>query len=202
MLASLYVMQQDTITLRSYSCQQKLTFSDTPTAGSFKITCLDKTTASLNYNTTSALIQTALQNKKIDAIVTGSIASGFLITFTGCLANKDISKIIITDNTLIKSTTLVSLTVTYTARGRDEIGVWLQGIESNKEVKASIQPLGGKDFQLLLEGDRKKEAYEIYTVTSINNDQMVIYNNKEFEINRIEKWCGYYYAIITARRPV
>lgn len=202
MLASMYIMEQDTIILRSFNCQQKLAFSQTPTSGSFKITVQGVTTSALAYNVSSASVKTALLNAGVDVLVTGSVASGFLITFRGCLSGLSIPKIIITDNTLVKSGVVVGITVTYTGNGRDELGVWVEGVVQDVTIKASVQPLSGKDYQLLLEGDRKKEAYEVYTKTAISNEQLIIFRNKTFEINKLEIWSGYYYAIITARRPV
>lgn len=202
MLASMYIMEQDTVTLRSFNCQQKLVFSLVPTSGNFKITVQGITTSALAYNVSSASVQTALLNAGVDVLVTGTVASGFLITFRGCLSGRSISKIIITDNTLFRTAVAVGVTVTYTGNGRDELGVWVEGVVQDTTIKASVQPLSGKDYQLLLEGDRKKEAYEVYTKTAISNEQLIIFRDKTFEINRIEIWAGYYYAIITARRPV
>lgn len=202
MLASMYIMEQDTITLRSFNCQQKLVFSLIPTSGSFKITVQGVTTSALAYNVSASSVKTALLNIGVDVLVTGAVGTGFLITFRGCLSGLSITKIIITDNTLLRSTVAVGVTVTYTGNGRDELGVWVEGVVQDITIKASVQPLSGKDSQLLLEGDRKKEAYEVYTKTAISNEQLIIFRNKTFEINKLEIWSGYYYAIIIARRPV
>lgn len=65
---------------------QSLTFPATPASGTFELTYLGtETTSALQFNTSAAAIQTALQALAGLSTVTvsGTVAAGFVITFTG-----------------------------------------------------------------------------------------------------------------------
>jgi len=64
---------------------QTITFSGTPTSGSFKITLDDETTSAIDWNDNAATIQAELRAfvALVDVTVTGSFAAGFVVTFTG-----------------------------------------------------------------------------------------------------------------------
>jgi len=64
---------------------QVITFSATPTAGSFTLSWNGNTSASIAYNDSIGTIQTKVQaiSGLASATVTGSLASGLTVTFTG-----------------------------------------------------------------------------------------------------------------------
>jgi autotransporter-associated beta strand protein len=69
---------------------QQLTFSSTPTAGTFTLTVNGETTTALDYSATAADVQTALEALSAievgDIAVQGSVADGFQFTFAGFYA--------------------------------------------------------------------------------------------------------------------
>ena len=67
------------------SFAQSISFSPTPTAGTFKLSYATNDTSILNWNDNAATIQTALRLLAglSNVLVTGSISAGLVITFAG-----------------------------------------------------------------------------------------------------------------------
>lgn len=97
---------------------QKLTFSVTPSGGSFKIIFEGETTAAIPFSASAAGVQTALENLSNigvgNVMVSGSIdnITGLTITFIGTLAGSNRTQVSITENLLTPSTVITPTTLT------------------------------------------------------------------------------------------
>ena len=196
MTASVYLLNSDTVTLRSFNCQQKVMFKSLPTANDYKLSLDGIETAAIDYNASASDIQSAFKAIGFLVYVTGGYDTYYLITFLGFLAGTNVNKLIVVDNNTSKNIDII-----YTARGRGELGEWLEGIETEKNIKGSVQPMTGKELNIVPEGDRTREIYEFYTQEAISENNLVVYNDKLFEINKVEKWSFYYYCWLVSRRP-
>lgn len=88
---------------------QTLTFSAVPLLGSFRLKYLNEETGILNFDATAMQIQTALNllPKLEGVLVTGSMALGFTITFSGISGKIDHSLLEVTSNTTSQTATVV-----------------------------------------------------------------------------------------------
>ncbi len=86
---------------------QNIVFSIAPDAGTFKLKFGALTSGSLSWNSTSGAIQTALRllTGYENVVVTGSIAAGLKVTFTGVSSSPTIGEL--ADNTLTASAVAV-----------------------------------------------------------------------------------------------
>lgn len=196
------LLKKETVTLRYLNCKQHISLSNTPDSGSIKFALGAEITSSIAYNATAATIKAAFE--ALTAIseveITGSWASKYWdIEFKGIQLGQDVSKLTVNTSTLKISTTAITTTISFLGRGRDATGTYLEGIASDYTIYACIQPLNGRDYELLPEADREKEALEIYTKDEIKEDMLLIRNAKTYEINSIEEWYGYYYAWLIKR---
>lgn len=205
-IGSVFLLTKESLTLRSFNCQQKLTFSLVPTQGNFKLTLNGATTGNIPFDANANTVRIALDNIDVEATVTGDITSGFLITFIGSLASQDVSRLVVTDNTLERVvgavTTSVSIVVSFTGRGRDSLGIYQEGSASDTTIVGSVQPLSGEDYRLMPEADRLKDVLELYTKSEIKEEQLIVRNNIIYTINKIELWYGYFYCWLVRRKPL
>ncbi len=73
-------------------------------------------------------------------------------------------------------------------------GKWSQTEGNAISFNGTLQPLNGKDTQILPEGRRAGENYKVYsdlefeTVTSSNNPNIINVNNINYEILSKESW--------------
>lgn len=81
---------------------QTITFSGTPTSGSFKLRFDLQETVAINWDDTNTEVQTALNNLSnlSSVVVTGDFATGFVVTFTGADGEQDQSLLEVFANTL------------------------------------------------------------------------------------------------------
>ena len=112
---------------------QDITFSATPTSGSFKLAFGGLTTAFIDFDDTASDIKTkleALSSIPVGSItVTGSFAAGFTVTFinpgsTG-LGKRDVQILVVSDNTLSDGGA-VTVTVAETTKGVPQGAVNMQ----------------------------------------------------------------------------
>lgn len=77
---------------------QTITITGTPTGGTFSLTFGGQTTPALAFNAATSAVQTALQALSSigsgNATVTGTAGSSYVVTFTGVLANSNVSQIL------------------------------------------------------------------------------------------------------------
>lgn len=72
-------------------------------------------------------------------------------------------------------------------------GFWVEGAESTFTIQASVQPLKGKEMEMLPEGRRNSQSVKIYTDTQLqtvasgNPDRLVAFGH-DFEIQTVEPW--------------
>jgi len=76
-------------------------------------------------------------------------------------------------------------------------------------IKASIQPVSGKDRMMLPEGIRSKEIIKLYTTFLLQTDNaegstksdVVVYNGCRYDVITVEDWTvdGGYYKAVAAR---
>jgi len=63
-------------------------------------------------------------------------------------------------------------------------------------IMASQQPLTGRELEALPEGRRNSDSYSLFTdyplvtaeVSKVNNPDIVMINNEEFEVIKVESW--------------
>lgn len=89
---------------------------------------------------------------------------------------------------------------TYTVKRRNAGsyvgGHWQPAGTTEFEIIASIQPLRGKEMELLPEGERSKERVRIYTKSGLQQTieklaikgDLVSYKGREYEVKSIEEW--------------
>jgi hypothetical protein len=90
---------------------------------------------------------------------------------------------------------------TYTVRRRDPgsyvNGHWQPaGTWTEFDIVASIQPLRGKEMELLPEGERSKEMVRIYTKSGLRQTieqqdvkgDLVSYKGRQYEVKSVEEW--------------
>lgn len=58
-------------------------------------------------------------------------------------------------------------------------------------VRASIQPMSGRELNILPEGDRIKEQISIWTDSSLLLNDIVTYKCARYQVQNVEKWPGY-----------
>ncbi len=73
--------------------------------------------------------------------------------------------------------------------GEFENGFFVEGqVDKRFLVRASVQPLSGMERLQVPEGDRNREHINIFTKDDIRVDDTIIYNCREFEVQRIDDW--------------
>lgn len=55
-------------------------------------------------------------------------------------------------------------------------------------IRASVQPVSGREILQVPEGDRFREHIFIYTHEDIQRDDTIIYNKREFEVQIVHDW--------------
>lgn len=75
-------------------------------------------------------------------------------------------------------------TVQYTADGEAIIATHAAPVE----IEANVQPATGEDLQQLPEGRRNKETLNIWTRTSIKNQDRIVRYGKTYQIDHINNW--------------
>ena len=98
---------------------QTLTFSATPTGGSFRLRYLDQDTSLLSFSVMATNIQTALNGLAglSGVTVTGTFGAGFVITFAGDDGKQDQPLLVVLNNTLVNGITPVTTTLVQTTQG-------------------------------------------------------------------------------------
>lgn len=95
--------------------QQKVVFSLSPTAGSFRLDFNGNSTALLPFSVSASAVQSALEALLSvgagNVFVTGTVASGFTITFQNTLGAQNVPLITIPANTLVQGVDSVNITV-------------------------------------------------------------------------------------------
>ena len=75
-------------------------------------------------------------------------------------------------------------------------GDWVKGTTSQFTITASVQPLTGKEMELLPEGRRESQSYKLYSATKLltvktapkDNADLVTYDGRNFEVLIVEDW--------------
>lgn len=97
---------------------QTITFSGTPTSGSFKLKYNTETTATINYDAINTDVQDALNAlASLSAVtVTGNFAAGFVVTFAGADGKQE-QPILVEDSNTLDDGGAVTITITETTPG-------------------------------------------------------------------------------------
>lgn len=100
---------------------QTITFNNVPDAGDFKLTYGAETTNVIAFSDNAATVQTELRllTGLSSVTVSGNFTTGFVVTFAGVTGNA--SALTITGNTLTKALAAVTVTVTETTPGDNQI---------------------------------------------------------------------------------
>ena len=88
--------------------KQTISFDATPTAGSFTLTVLGKTTGVIAFNASASDVKAAIELAiGVNSVnVSGAIPAGFVVEFIGANAAKSIALIVVGSNTLSPSTNI------------------------------------------------------------------------------------------------
>jgi hypothetical protein len=84
--------------------------------------------------------------------------------------------------------------VTRTGGGSFTNGVYALGTTSTFDITASIQPVTGRDLQVLPEGQHANETKVVYTTTELktrdpsNAGDKITINGEAWEVFRVERW--------------
>lgn len=70
-------------------------------------------------------------------------------------------------------------------------GIYIRGPQEEFSAKGSIQPLSGREVLQLVEADRKKEQINVWTVCKLKLNDIVICDDKRFEVQNVENWGEY-----------
>jgi hypothetical protein len=73
-------------------------------------------------------------------------------------------------------------------RGRFIHGHYEPGPESEFEINASVQPLGGRELMQLPEGDRKRQPKMVFTKSRLQPNDIMLYECNRYEIQKVEDW--------------
>jgi hypothetical protein len=85
-------------------------------------------------------------------------------------------------------------TVTRTAADTYTNGVKVAGATSNVSIVASVQPLSGRDLQVLPEGQRADETLVLYTATQLftrtpsQAPDSISIDGSTYEVFKVETW--------------
>jgi len=72
-------------------------------------------------------------------------------------------------------------------------GAPVAGPETERHIKANVQPLNGRDLLLVPEGDRFKEQYYLFTHDVLSRTTDRVYRDGvNFEIQSIEQWGSFF----------
>jgi hypothetical protein len=100
--AARFVTDADVTLIAGTDEVQTISFSATPTSGSFKLVLDDETTAAISYTADAAAVQAALRalNALSAVTVSGTFATNFVVTFTGADGLQAQSLMTVDSNTL------------------------------------------------------------------------------------------------------
>ncbi len=82
-------------------------------------------------------------------------------------------------------------TISRPSDGTWSFGKYTQGTPTSHTIRASIQPVSGKELDQLPEGDRFKSHIEIYTENSIYVKDVITYKDEKFEVIRVSDYSDY-----------
>lgn len=75
-------------------------------------------------------------------------------------------------------------------------GDWVEGADSDFNISASVQPLTGREMEMLPEARRDSQSYKLYSDTQLltadtsqtKNADIVTIDNEKFEVFSDEPW--------------
>lgn len=91
-------------------------------------------------------------------------------------------------------------------------GRWSEGAETITTITASVQPVTGKELELLPETFRARGTVKIYSTTELfqgsrelgQSPDSIIWNGKRYEVDTVEDWSalgGYWKAFAVLEIP-
>lgn len=133
---------------------QSLTFSATPTSGTYTLTSGQYTTGLLNWDDDAATIQAALQALPhlSDVVVAGSVGGPFTVTYSGNDGKRAQDLLELTNNNLLAGTASVTATIVSVVGGQGESGIEILSLAGGQlklklnesdtaELKKGLMPL-------------------------------------------------------------
>lgn len=89
-----------------------------------------------------------------------------------------------------------TLTLSRPAAGSYVNGVWVEGAVTQSFFEASVQPLAGKEIELLPEERRNTESYKLFTDTELltvntssrRNADIITIDGRNFEVYSVKSW--------------
>jgi hypothetical protein len=75
-------------------------------------------------------------------------------------------------------------------------GTWVDGAEATAAIRASVQPLRGRELLSLPEGERTREWVKIYCASELRTldeaagtrADTIIYQGKAYQVRQVEPW--------------
>ena len=91
-------------------------------------------------------------------------------------------------------------------------GRWQEGAETEIAIKASVQPVTGKELQMLPQTFMSRATIKVYSVDELfqgsreagQSPDSIIWRDKRYEVNVVEDWSeqgGYYKAFALLEIP-
>lgn len=156
---------------------QKISFSDVPDAGTWKLSHEGNETTSLAFNATNTDVQNALNAlASLSAVVvTGDFSAGFTVTFSGVDGELDQPLLEVSESALTKSSADVTVTVTEETKGyperitRDVAGLTIGKfqISITKDESPLLETGLGKDIEVKwkigtpIKGEQAKSVIDV-----------------------------------------
>lgn len=101
------------------------------------------------------------------------------------------------------------LTAKRTGSGSYVAGMWTEGLQTEFEILASVQPASPTDMQMLPAGRRSQFAFKLFTNTQLftadklQNADRVVINGEEYTVVVSNSWQNFmpHYQVLVTRNP-
>lgn len=143
---------------------QQLTFTETPTGGTFRLTFDGQTTGNIAFNASTAQLESSLESlATIDDVSVTTTSSGYETTFLGTLSNSDVSELIVDDSNLTGTNEQQRITIDAAVSGGsfqitvlgDTTGNISHNASANtiRNALTALSPIGNSDVTVARVGD-------------------------------------------------
>lgn len=201
-IGNLRLLFKDTVTKRTFDNIQKVSFSNVPTVGSFKLKYGSSLTANIDWNDVVADVKSALEalTEINEVTVTGNFTTGFIIRFSGPDSNKDKLTFEYDSNTLKALTVDTVITIEVQSRGYNNLGEHVESSPIDTQIKGLKVPIPeGKRIEISQYYDIKSVDSTFYTKEVLSDDDLIIESGYVYRIKTLRSWYGYSEAILYER---
>lgn len=164
---------------------QKISFSQVPNDGTFKINVGGSLTAPITFESDATVVQTKLSDIGVECTVTGSFAVGFTLEFVSSWGMQYVSPVEILGNTLLYGSINVSTSITHEQIGRHHSNNTGSAVVISRSI---VGELAGDGTCITLSGNLN-EFLNYGTITGFLNGidlNGTIKNNIEMNFDSVE----------------